>query len=90
MIVHHKPEACRFEVATDQGLAVLEYRMHGRTAAFVHTEVPVALRGQGLAETLVRAGLGWARSQGFTVDPQCSYVARFIERHPEFADLVVA
>jgi predicted GNAT family acetyltransferase len=46
------------------------------------------LRGRGIAETLVRAALEDARVQGRRVVPQCSYVAMFIRRHPEFQPLV--
>jgi predicted GNAT family acetyltransferase len=46
------------------------------------------MRGKGLAESLVRAALAWARAEKLKVVPQCSYVARFIELHAEYSDLV--
>jgi hypothetical protein len=41
-----------------------------------------------LAELLVRRALADARSQNAVVVPACSYVAAFIQRHPEFHDLL--
>lgn len=55
---------------------------------FTHTLVPPELRGRGVAEKLVRAALAEARARGCRVVPQCSYVARFIERHAEYQDLL--
>jgi predicted GNAT family acetyltransferase len=46
------------------------------------------MRGKGLAESLVRTALAWARVEKLKVVPQCSYVARFIERHSEYRDLL--
>jgi len=54
---------------------------------FTHTVVPPELRGRGIAEKLVRTALAEARAAGRKVVPQCSYVARFIERHTEFTGL---
>jgi predicted GNAT family acetyltransferase len=56
---------------------------------FTHTVVPPELRGRGIAEALVRAALADARAAGRKVVPACSYVARFMERHREFGDLLV-
>jgi uncharacterized protein len=55
---------------------------------FTHTLVPPELRGRGIAEHLVRAALAEARTQGRQVVPACSYVAKFIERHAEYRDLL--
>jgi predicted GNAT family acetyltransferase len=55
---------------------------------FTHTFVPDALRGRGIAAVLVRTALEEARRTGRRVVPRCSYVAEFIQRHPEFRDLV--
>jgi predicted GNAT family acetyltransferase len=52
-----------------------------------HTEVPAALRGQGIASRLMHAVLETARAQGLKVVPRCSFVAAFMSRHPEFNDL---
>ncbi len=55
-----------------------------------HTYVPSPLEGQGIAATLVAAALAYARHEGLRVRPTCSYVARYMRRHPETLDLLEA
>ena len=63
-------------------------RREGERVILKHTFVPDALRGQGIAADLVRVALEEARQRHWKIVPRCSYVAGFIERHPEFCDLV--
>jgi len=84
----HNPEARRFEVAVDGHLAVLEYIRGDRRLALVHTLVPEALGGQGIGGQLARAGLEYARREGLAVDPVCPFVARYLEKHPEYHELL--
>ncbi len=77
----HQPQQQRFIVQTGDDEAVLEYHLLQHNGIdFTRTFVPQALRGQGIAEKLVRAGLGWAREQGYEVHASCWYVARFLKR----------
>ncbi|MCX7029655.1 MAG: GNAT family N-acetyltransferase [Spirochaetes bacterium] len=86
--VQHDPERGAFTVREDGAEGVLEYtRSDPTTAAFVHTFVPPALRGRGIAERLVTAGLSWAREQGLHVTASCPYVAAYLGRHPKWDDL---
>ena len=68
--------------------AILEYRRSGKILDFVHTFVPAAFRGRGLAQKVVRAGLSYARANGLRVIPSCPFVATYIRRHPEDQDLI--
>ena len=86
-VLHHAA-AHRYEVTVDGHLSVCEYELDGTRMIFTHTVVPPELRSRGIAEKLVRVALAEARGQGRKVVPQCSYVARFIERNKEFADLL--
>jgi predicted GNAT family acetyltransferase len=58
------------------------------TLDFRHTEVPPALRGHGVAESLVRQALDDARRRGYRVIATCPFVRRFVSRHPEYQDLI--
>lgn len=58
--------------------ARLEYQRHGDAIDFSRTFVPPELRGQGLAERLVRFGLDWARQQGLDIHASCWYVQKFL------------
>lgn len=86
--VRHNPANNRFEIESESHLAVLEYRQDGSTITFTHTEVPSELGGRGLGSQLVRAGLDYARAQGFNVVPLCSFVAAYIQKKPEYQDLL--
>ncbi|ATC63155.1 GNAT family N-acetyltransferase [Nibricoccus aquaticus] len=85
MTIAHEPAASRFIARLPEGDSVVEYSLTGDAVVFTHTLVPAALRGRGIAEALVRAALAWASGENLHVGATCSYVARFIERHPELA-----
>lgn len=82
------PALHRYEATVDGHLAVAEYELAGDRIILTHTFVPPELRGRGIAEALVRTALDAARADGRRVVPQCSYVARFIERHAEYQSLL--
>jgi predicted GNAT family acetyltransferase len=86
-VVHHAAQS-RFEAVVQNQSCVAEYVMSDGRMIFTHTFVPPELRGQGIAERIVRFALDDARSKGLKVTPACSYVARFIDRHGEYRDLV--
>jgi predicted GNAT family acetyltransferase len=86
--VTNNPTASRFEIRTDQGLAELVYKQRGADLDLIHTEVPPPLEGRGYAAALATAALGFARREGMKVIPTCPYVKAFLQRHPEYADLV--
>ena len=86
--VHHDIAAQRFEIRLGEHRSELAYVIDGERVVFTHTFVPPELRGRGVAERLVRTALDWARQERKRVVPACSYVAKFIERHQEYRDLV--
>lgn len=81
--------AHRFEVRSAEGVASLRYRYDADgSLVLVHTEVPPALEGRGLAGQLARTALELARHQSLHVVPICPFVSAFIKKHPEFRSLV--
>ncbi|NJP26207.1 N-acetyltransferase [Microbispora sp. SCL1-1] len=89
--VADNPEASRFEITVDGALAgFAEYRLSGPRISFTHTEIDPAFGGRGLGSTLVKAALDAARDAGLSVLPFCPFVQRYIERHPDYLDLVPA
>jgi predicted GNAT family acetyltransferase len=80
--------AHRFEAQLPGGTAFIDYRMNGDAIVFTHTEVPEALEGHGVGNALVRFALDSARARGLSVVPLCPFVAAFIRRNPEYADLI--
>ncbi|QHS15310.1 GNAT family N-acetyltransferase [Shewanella sp. Arc9-LZ] len=76
--VQHQASQHRFVVITQSVEAVLEYHLDGQNIDFSRTFVPPALRGQGIAEKLVRTGLAWAKAEKLNISASCSYVAKFL------------
>ena len=65
--------------------------VEGSEIAFLHTVVQSWAEGQGVGSALVRHALDDVRERGdLRVRPICTFVQRFIERNPEYADLVAA
>lgn len=76
---------------TQAGPQTCEITWHHRSdgaRVLDHTFVPPALTGQGIAAILTKAALTLAQEERVKIVPQCSYVARWIERHPAWQDLV--
>jgi predicted GNAT family acetyltransferase len=78
----------QFELKIDDETAILEYYIQDKKIFLNHTEVPVPLRGNGIAAKLVSMSLQYSRDNGLTVVPACSYVAHFIDNHPEWHDVL--
>jgi len=85
------PEDSRYEIRDgERRLGLAAYQRRGDQVVFTHTEVDDDSEHSGLGSTLVRAALDDVRSKGGTVVPMCSFVRGWIERHPEYSDLVAA
>lgn len=84
------PAARRYELRLGDALAgVIVYRPRPDALALVHTEVDPAFEGHGLGARLVAGALDDIRARGLQVVPLCPFARAYIERHPEYADLVV-
>lgn len=91
MTVEHQPDRHRFAVHLPEGEGRLLYREAGPgVVSYWHTEVDPGLQGRGVADALVRAAMDHARASGLRVIPDCPYVRAWLERHPDYRDVVVA
>lgn len=77
-MIEHQPEQNRFVINKDEHQCVLDYVVQGTDIDFTHTYVPFALRGQKLAEQLVKEGLAWAQAQNYRIHASCSYVQKWL------------
>jgi predicted GNAT family acetyltransferase len=85
------PEAGRYEVHVDGALAgFAEYQRTPGRITFTHTEVDSAFGGRGLAGSLARVSLDEAREAGLEVLPFCPFYRSWIQKHPDYRDLVPA
>lgn len=89
-IPRDNPAANRFELVLGDRLgAIAEYILTPEGIVFTHTEVPVELEGRGLASKLIKFALDSARERKLSVTPICQAVAGYIQRHPEYQDLLL-
>jgi uncharacterized protein len=81
----------RYEVHLD-GMLVgsAGYVRRGGRAYLVHTEIDPGHEGAGLGSTLVRGALEAQRERGELVVPLCPFVRAYLDRHPQYADVVDA
>ena len=86
--VEHNIQDRRFEIRIDFRYAKLLYDLQGDSIVFTHTAVPGTWRGQDIGNTLVRAGLDFARTRGLKVIPECQFVSAYIRKTPEYQDLL--
>ena len=79
----------RFEARIDGELAgFATYTREGGVLTILHTEVDDDYSGMGVANDIAQWALDGARGQNLAVVPECPFVASYITKHPEYADLV--
>ena len=86
--VRDNTERNRFELDVDGHIAFSNYKRADGVLTILHTEVPKPLEGRGIGSALIRGVLDTARSQGLKVITVCPFAKSYIERHPEYADLL--
>lgn len=83
------PDRKRYEARTGGEIAgFAAYQTTHELAVFTHTEVDPAYEGQGVGGALIRGALDDVRRRGLAVLPVCPFVKGWIQRHPDYADLV--
>jgi uncharacterized protein len=88
--ISRRPERQRYELEIAGSLAAFaDYRPDGGHVTFVHTEVLPQHEGKGLGSQLARYALDDTRARKLKVAAQCEFIAGYIERHPQYQDLLV-
>jgi uncharacterized protein len=91
LMVTDNPAERRYEAHVDGALAgVAHYAERPGGLVLVHTEVADEFEGQGVGSRLVAGALDDIRARGLTVTLRCPFASAYVERHPEYADLVAA
>lgn len=78
----------RFEAEVDGYTAFIDYLIKGDTISLTHTEVPKEIGGRGVAGKMTEAVLMHVEQQGFKVRPFCPFIKKYIEKHPEWQEIV--
>ena len=86
----HIPERSRYVILVDGEVAGLTVAKEGDgdVVLFSHTEVDDAYEGEGLASKLISGALDDVRAHGRRIEVTCEYVLGFLEKHPEYQDLL--
>jgi uncharacterized protein len=90
MDITNNPAEKRFELKVGENVAALYYSMFENKLYLNHTDVPEALKGQGLAGKLVEGALEYARTNNLPIVPMCPYANKYIQRNPQYQDLLDA
>jgi len=53
-----------------------------------HTEIEPQFEGKGLGSLLVKNVLLYLQKEQVQIQPQCPFIRAYIQKHPEFSDLV--
>lgn len=86
-VIHNEP-ASRFEVPLPGGPAILIYTIRSGLFLLLHTEVPPAFEGRGIAAMMAKAAMEYAKGKSYKIRSYCSYTTRYITRHPEYQELL--
>ena len=81
--IHHNIARHCFECEVDGLRCTADYVLDGAVMRMTHTGVPRQLEGRGIAAALVARAFEHARANGLKIDPQCSYVRVYMQRHPD-------
>ena len=80
--IDHDSAAHRFTATVEGSSAVLDYTVGEGVMSIMHTHVPPAIEGRGIAAELMSEALTVAQAHGWTVNPVCSYAITYVRRHP--------
>lgn len=88
--VTHNQEQRRFELLLKPGeSAFITYAEEAPgVLTLTHTEVPAGYEGQGVGSRLVRGALELIRARGAKIVPACPFISSYLERKPEYRDLL--
>jgi predicted GNAT family acetyltransferase len=78
----------RYELAVEGHIAATYYEIADGVITFVHTEVPPELGGKGIGSRLIKGALDQVRTDGLKVIAKCPFVKAYIDKHPDYADLL--
>ena len=87
--VADNPGKRRYEASVDGAVAgYVFYQQREGSLLLIHTEVAQEFEGQGVGSRLAAGTLDDIRARGLLVTPLCPFISAYIERHPEYGDLV--
>lgn len=87
-MIRDDAERHRFELEENGAIAFASYRRDDGVLVIPHVEAAYSLRGTGAAGRLMQGVMERVRAEGLKVRPLCGYARSWIQRHPEYRDLL--
>lgn len=82
-------EKNRYELHVGEYFSLVKYKINKEGVVhMIHTETPPELKGQGVASVLIEKSLQDIKEQGRKVYPLCPFVKTYIQKHPEWKEIV--
>ncbi len=89
-MVNHNKKQKRFELDIEGEFAFVEYKpIKTNVWTIPHTFVPSQFSGKGIASQLVKTLLQYCKTNHIAVIPECPFVVKYIQRNPEWRELVM-
>ncbi len=83
------PGRHRYEAVLDgRVVGISQYTLVDDVITFLHTEVDQTVEGKGLGSRLAAGALDDVRRRGLRVVARCPFIAAYIKRHRDYADLL--
>lgn len=79
----------QFEYRTEDHLAYVTYRMRGNVMYLMYTFVPNELNGNGIASTIARKALNYAKTNNYKITVLCPFISDYVKKHPKWYQLYV-
>ena len=70
-------------------IARITYTLQDNILTLLHTEVPPAYKGQGIADKITHDVFAEAEARGWKIAPECPFAALYVRRHAEVQSLTV-
>jgi uncharacterized protein len=87
--VRDNPSSERYELLLGGNvIGTIVYDTRPDAVVLIHTDVDRAFEGRGYGSRLISGALDDLRTRGLAVVPVCRFVRAYLDRHPEYADLV--
>jgi uncharacterized protein len=83
--------ASQYEVLLDgESVGFAAYHHTADGVLLPHAEVRPEFNGQGIGSALAKGALDDIRRQGLHAVPLCPFLVDYVQRHPEYDDLVTS
>ena len=88
--IHRNESNHRYEAELDGAVVgFVRYRHRPGQVVLIHTETDPAYEGHGVGSALARGALDDVRARGEKAVVLCPFIKAYVEKHPEYQDLVV-